>query len=171
MIRCLAWVAYLGLFLPLAACGADDNRIPADVLAALEKGQTLELISLDHARPVAAKEGEVKQDDGETLHGWKVLGNTVLKDAKDRGKLLAALQTGVRESDGTAAKCFNPRHALRASHGGKVYEVVICFECFSAAIHIDGKREPGFLLNRSPQPTFDALLKEAKVPLPKGAGK
>jgi hypothetical protein len=64
------------------------------------------------------------------------------------------------------AGCFNPRHGIRAKSGDQVAELVICFECLSASTYLNGTATKGFLLTASPQPAFNAALKEAKVPLP-----
>src|SRR5262245_44881959 len=115
---CLALAAALAA--PLAAEARDkDNKFPDDVLKVLEKADSYELLSLDPG---------VKGVKG-GFHGWKVLGKTTVKDKKVRGQVLAALKKGVADSDGRVAKCFIPRHGVRATHGGKTVELVICFEC------------------------------------------
>jgi hypothetical protein len=146
------------LVLTLAAGCAERNQIPEDLRTALEKGDSFELYSLNPDRT-----GEEVKDG---FHGWRVLGKTTIKDAETRKKLLTAFQKGVAENKGIAAGCFNPRHGIRVTHDGKTFDFVICFECYSVAAHVGDKREAGFLITESPQPTFDAVLKEAKVPLP-----
>ena len=44
-------------------------------------------------------------------------------------QLLDALYKGIADSDGNGAKCFDPRHGIRASVDGKTVDLVICFEC------------------------------------------
>jgi hypothetical protein len=148
----------LALSLVTSGGCADRNKIPDDLRTALEKGDSFELYSLDPRR------SEEKVKDG--FHDWKVLGKTTIKDADTRKKLITAFQKGVAENKGEVAGCFNPRHGIRVTHDGKTIDFVICFECYSVAVHTGDKREAGFLVTDSPQPTFDAMLKEAKVPLP-----
>ncbi|HKB04371.1 MAG TPA: hypothetical protein VKD90_19260 [Gemmataceae bacterium] len=157
-------LALLALLVVGPAARAEDkqNKIPDDLRAILEKADQFELLSLNPREP------DAKPKDG--FHGWEVLGKTTVKDADTRKNLVAALQKGVAESDGTVARCFNPRHGIRVTHDGKTTDLVICFECLQVKAFA-GDRRHDFLVTRSPQPAFDAVLKEAKVPLPEPAGK
>ena len=139
-------------------CAAEKNAIPDDLRAALENADQFELLSLD------PKPSAEKPRDG--FHGYKVLGQTVVKDADARKKLVDALKKGVAEHDGRVADCFNPRHGIRVTQGGKTAELVICFECYQAHAYLGDKETKGFLLTASPQATFDGVLRDAKVPLP-----
>jgi hypothetical protein len=154
----------LAVFVAGPAAQADDkeNKIPDDLRAMLEKADQFELLSLN---PDETKE---KPKDG--FHGWQVLGKTTVKDAEARKKLFAALEKGVAENKGEVARCFNPRHGIRVTHDGKTADLVICFECLQVKAFA-GDRRHDFLVTPSPQPTFDAVLKEAKVPLPEPARK
>ena len=159
-----AVLTLLALFALSPAARAEDkeNKIPDDLQALLEKADQFELLSLSPEEP------KEKPKDG--FHGWQVLGKTSVKDAETRKKLVAALQKGVAENDGTVARCFNPRHGIRVTQDGKTADFVICFECYQVKAFAADK-PASFLVTRSPQPAFDAVLTEAKVPLPQPAGK
>jgi len=154
------------LLLVSAACDAravkNDNDVPTAVMAALRDGTDYELLSLDPDR--------TKEPPADNLHGWRVLGRTKIEDAATRKKLNDALQAGAKENDGTVAGCFNPRHGISVKHNGKTFDLVICFECMSVAVYEQGKRHEGFLVTRTPQKVFDAVMTAAKVPLPGGNG-
>ena len=152
-------VAVMVVVLGLSVGCSNGAEIPADAKAALEKAAEWELYSLDPARQ--------KDPPKDAFHGWKVLGKTTVKDADTRKKLLAALEKGARDNDGTVAACFNPRHGVRVKVWEKTIDLVICFECFSAAVFTGDERTGSFLTTASPQPALDTVLKEAKVPLPK----
>jgi hypothetical protein len=156
----IARVLVLAFLIPLAAGSRAkaENKIPDDIQTILEKADKFELISLD---PEHLKD---KPADG--FHGWKVLGRTTVKDADVRKTLLAAFEKGVEENKGEVARCFDPRHGIRATYGDKTVELVICFECFQVKAFGDGDLK-GFLVTGSPQPAFDKVLTDAKVPLPK----
>jgi hypothetical protein len=157
----LRYAAYALLAAPLVFCGPGSaDQMPPLAQAALEKTDTFELLSLD---PDPEKK---TRKDG--FHGWKVLGQTLIKDAKVRKDLVAAFKKGVEENDGIVADCFIPRHGIRIKHEGKTVDLVICFQCLKVYLYVDGKREKGFLVTRSPQPLFNQVLKSAGVPLPKG---
>lgn len=141
-----------------------QNRIPEVVEQLLDKAETFELYSLDPDREPDAK-APVK--DG--FQGWKVLGKTEVKAAADRTRLASALRLGAEDNFGIAAACFIPRHGIRLAGGGKTVDLVICFQCLSVQLFVDGERKDGFLTTSAPQPAFDAVLKAAGVKLAKPA--
>ena len=154
--RHVAVLAALALFGAGRSAGAE---IPRDTRAALEKAAEWELYSLD---PEHQKD---PPQDG--VHGWRVLGKTTIKDADTRKTLLAALEKGAKDNDGTVARCFDPRHGIRVKDGDKTIDLVICFECFQVKTFTGDKLGTGFLTTGSPQPALDKVLTDAKVPLPK----
>jgi hypothetical protein len=149
-------LALVGMLSAAFLVRAAENKMPEDVKAVLEKADTLELISLEPA--------DDKSDNG--LHSWKVLGKTEIKDAEVRKKVVAALLKGVGDSDGNAACCFIPRHALRARQGDKAVDLVICFQFAQVQIYT-GKEDKvaGVTVTKTPEATFDEVLKSAGVPL------
>jgi hypothetical protein len=140
----------------LSGCGG-GQRFSPDVAAILEKADEIELYSLDPDRKTRTKTGG--------LRGWKVLGKTTLSGGEKKA-IVQALQKGVADSDGSAAKCFNPRHGIVATHGGKTVELVICFECSSISGSIDGTRFSK-LTAGGPAEVFNRMLEAKGVPLPK----
>jgi hypothetical protein len=142
---------------PVGGSAQEENIIPAAVREALDKAEKVTLLSLDPDEKAGV--GAPVQ-----FHDWKVLGQTEVKDKAARAKLFAALVKGAAQKGLEPAKCFNPRHGLQLTHQGKTVELVICFECAQVRVYGAGGR--GFLISRSPQPTFDKILKDAGVPLP-----
>jgi hypothetical protein len=151
------WLLGAAALLTAAGAGADDrppeNKLPAPVLAALEKADELELYSLN---------GDTDAPDG--WHGAKVLGKATVSAAADRKALASALKKGVEEGkDG--ARCFVPRHGVRASHAGKSYDLLICFECHWLYVYAADSDKPLVLLvSEAPQKVLNKLLTDAKVP-------
>jgi len=121
---------------------------------------TFELYSLDPA----------KEDDEKGFRGYAVLGKTLVKDADARKGMIAALYKAIADSDGNAARCFVPRHGIRATHKGKTVDVVICFECYRVKFFVKDENETE-TLTRVPEALFDKVLKAAGVPLAPKAGK
>ncbi|MDB5293445.1 MAG: hypothetical protein JWL69_4686 [Phycisphaerales bacterium] len=99
------------------------------------------------------------------FHGYEILGRMTVTDAATRQRLNAALQSGVRESDGRMMACFNPRHGIRVTRAGVTTDFAICFECRQIQVWRDGKEIAFFLTSESPQPVFDRVLQKANVPL------
>jgi hypothetical protein len=100
---------------------------------------------------------------------WK----TVVKKAAVRKQILAHLDKGISDSDGNGAKCFDPRHGIRAKRDGKTVDLVICIECGWIYVFRDEKaeRQGVAITTGKPQTSFDEVLKEAEVPLAKPARK
>ena len=140
---------------------AEDRRprevgrtIPAHVQEVLSRAAELELFSLDP--------NWAQKPKGEHLRGWRILGRTRVENPATRDRLITALERGVQEYSGTAAKCFNPRHGIRASYAGATVEMVLCFECFQAEVYpLPESQFHRFLVSSSPQPLFDSVLRDA----------
>ena len=139
---------------PARSLRAVKAQFPLGSSAILEQPDRMVLYALD---PGAAK------PKGATFHGFAVIGRMPITDTATRRSLNEALRRGDRENDSMAAACFNPRHGIHATSAGNVLDLVICFECYSAQVHEDGQRKPGFLLSESPQKTFDQTLRAGGV--------
>jgi hypothetical protein len=164
----MRWLKLLVVGL-IAGCStlAAENEPPAPVRKALENPDSFVLYSLD---PKSEGEGnDAAEADDSLFHGYPVLGKIEIEDAAERKKLENAFLRGVAESDGTVAGCFIPRHGIRVTQGKSTIDLVICFQCLSTTVYIDGERSQGFLLTKSPQPVFDAVLRSANIPLAKAA--
>jgi GH18 family chitinase len=123
----------------------------------LDKADEITLYSLNPDKK------EKKPDTG--LQGWQVLGQTTLS-GEDKKAIVKALNKAIAASDGSVAGCFNPRHGIKATHGGKTVELVICFECLSISGWTDGERF-STLTSRQAEEAFNKVLKDKGVKLPK----
>jgi hypothetical protein len=105
------------------------------------------------------------------LRGYVVLGKTVIKDAKARKAFVEEFDEAAGR--GRMAKCFDPRHGIRATHDGKSMDVLICFHCGYVNLYEGKGNEPiaSFSIAAGAQPAFDKILKDGKVPLAKPAEK
>jgi hypothetical protein len=163
-LLCTTAVALALLPFGLGAIGEDkkDNRLPDKAKAVLDKADQIVLFSLEPDDRKKVKDG---------FHGWMVLGQTTVKDADVRSQILTALYQGIAKSDGNGAKCFDPRHGIRATADGKRVDLVICFECNWVYVYYDNdeNRQHVAVTTREPQVVLDKTLKNAGVPLPKQA--
>jgi hypothetical protein len=155
--RGIALVSVLCLLVGTAIYIFRGPDIPADALKALTNAERYELLSLDPQRSETPPADEFR--------GWRVLGRTVIDDAPTRKKLTDALRAGAREKDIAPAACFEPRHGIRVTKGGRTTDFVICFACSQAQVFEAGEKRDGFLVSHSPEATFDAVLQEKSVPL------
>lgn len=81
------------------------------------------------------------KDNSPHIHGFKIVSETTFEasDLADRQKLVGAFYAAVQASNGQRAKCFVPRHAIRAAQGSDLVEMVICFECYATRIYFNGE--------------------------------
>lgn len=151
-----AWACAILVAIVVSGCSKSDPSAPT--FAALEAAEQYELLSLDPT--------ELSTAPPDHFHGWRILGRTSIADPATRKKLNDALRSGVIASDGAVARCFDPRHGLRLTQGGRTTDLVICFHCEQAHVFIDGKRSERVLTTTaSPQSTFDGELQAAGIPL------
>jgi hypothetical protein len=154
-------VALLVLFTAGSPARADETS--KKVLAILKQAEQIELISVDPYLRIDAKQPD-------SFHGWKLLGQTTIKDAEQRKKLLTAYEEGVTIKVAGVAKCFEPRHGIRVVHDGKTIDLVICFSCIRVLVYSGEEQQGSFQIEESPRAVFDQLLKDAKVRLPPPPG-
>ncbi|HEY0073291.1 MAG TPA: hypothetical protein VGB77_04245 [Abditibacteriaceae bacterium] len=96
----------------------------------------------------------------EKFGSWVVLGKTAVSGTQ-KNVLLQAFYEGISRSGGTML-CFEPRHALRVQNNGKSYDFVICFACRQFTSPTQKYNQA---INPEAQTVFDAILKNAGVPL------
>jgi hypothetical protein len=124
--------------------------------AILTKADKVELYSVD---PVPPKQDEKPKDE---FRGWNSYGKTELKTAELRKKVLEVAQAG---KPGYGAKCFDPRHGIRATADGKSVDLVICFECSWVHVFPGDGNEVVRLTIGDHQEVLDGILKDANVTL------
>jgi len=137
----------------IAGCGRDFDDIAT--------AESVTLYSLD-GFGAGEFDYEKHPPPGGTLHGFGVLGSTTIEEADGR-RVAAALNRGLQDSE--AAACFLPRHAVRVESDGSQTDFVICFECLQYSVYVDGKRTDHGLIDETPEPVLDEILKKAGVPL------
>lgn len=143
------------LTLLLSSCTRSKD-IPSAPLAALQSAETFELLAID---PLLTSVNE----SATQFHGHDILGHTSVTDPATRTRLVDALRTAARQSDGKVASCFNPRHAIRVTHAGVTTDFLICFECRQVEVFSGSDAPTRFLIDNTAQPTFDAVLKSANA--------
>lgn len=138
-----------------SAARCEENQLPAAARTILQKAAQFELLSLDPAPE--------KDKSRLGFHGYRVLGKTAVKDVVQK-KLVEAFLKGT-EGDIAPAKCFDPRHGIRATHDGKTVELVICFECSQFKLYVGSEEaDEALLVGKTPEPVFDKVLKDAGIP-------
>jgi hypothetical protein len=130
----------------------------------LAKADRVELFSFDPTVSEPGVEEQRQNAKPERFRDWRVLGKVELPAGEARNQVLA-VAGAVRPGNG--AKCFDPRHAIRATAGGKVVDLVICYECHWVYVFLDREDEVVHLTpGGEDQQVLDRILTDAKVPLP-----
>ncbi len=91
-----------------------------------------------------------------------MLARVSVKDKETRAAVVAATLKGIQESDGSIARCFEPRHGIRVVHEKKTVELLICFACSQTEVFVDGKGIGTAPTTRSPSATLNKVLPKAK---------
>lgn len=129
---------------------------PGDARQVFEDSQQFMLLSLDPS-DIGNYRGK------NSFHGYRIMGQTQVSP-RDKSRLITALYNGIAENQDMVATCFSPHHGIHAVLGTEYVDLVICFSCLQVAIYSNTKQS-GTLVSKSPQPTFDSVLKGAGVPL------
>jgi hypothetical protein len=96
------------------------------------------------------------------FRGYPLLGSVEIKDAAERKRLIAALKKSV-SGEVSMAKCYWPRHAIRAVENGQTVEYVLCFECGNFEEFLNDVRVRYVTVDSGARPTFDEPLERAGV--------
>ncbi len=139
----------------------NQARIAAEIEAVPVSKSRMTLYSLDpDMSKLYSRSGELKPEYTNRLfHGFMVFGKAEITAETEKAALLKAFARGIRESDGSVAHCFNPRHGLRLITNSSTNDFTICFECH--LVQTDGfNHDPEFAINSSPAGEFnDAVSK------------
>ena len=113
------------------------DRFPQEAIDALSIGCTeFVLYSLDPG-PLSLVPQEIKPE--ENFNGFKTIGHLVLTDPKTRPIAVSAVTDAIQKSDYHFLKlCFSPRHALRVTAKGQVFDFIICYQCQGIALYKKG---------------------------------
>ena len=134
-----------------------DNKTAAKNLRAVDvsKAQVI-LYSLN------PKGNEDFQPNTSTVfHGFPILGQAEIIDARDKAAMLTALASGIEKSDGTVAACFDPRHGLRVTTPSGELDLSICFECLQVYTFPGAQR---VTTTRKPSKSYNSLLEKYHLP-------
>jgi hypothetical protein len=136
-----------------------DHEFPSEVALVLKAPNKAILYSLEPWEEAGPGES--------TLHGFKIIGQLNLD--RDLEKAVAAhFKAAIATWDGTGAGCFDPRHALTVTSGGKTYDFLLCYECGELEI-FSGKRMIADMRARGTGEALNAILSAHKVPLSRSA--
>ena len=110
---------------------AHRTELAVDTLDAIEAAESMELFAL-HPYP-RSEEGTVENGQP-SFHGYRILGRSKLDTRDQAAELSRLVLKGIRASDGMVAACFDPRHGIRLTGGGRSIDLLICYECLQMQV-------------------------------------
>ena len=130
------------------------DALPAHARAILEADAQLRIYALDPDRTAG-----VDAQEFELLRSWRTLGDALVRD-EERDELLSLLYGGIVLSDGAMARCFLPRHAIRAMHRGNTLDLLICFECSTLQVWMNDEHLTSAPIHAGVEPAFSRAFRE-----------
>lgn len=156
----------LVLMASLPGCGevappsAKVDDLPA-FLRPLAEADKVTLYSIDGSMKAP---GEDRPKAAQEFRGYPVLGSVEISPVERRAEMILALKRGTEDLDHGFARCFWPRHALRAEKDGKSVDYVICFECSWIKVFGDGGVQD-IVTKKGAQDLLNRHLKAAGAPI------
>ena len=103
-----------------------------------------------------------------TLHGFKIIGQLNLDHDLEKA-VATEFKAAIASRDGSPqAGCFDPRHALTVTSGGKTYDLLLCYACGELEI-FRGKSMVADMPARGTGEVLNAILSAHKVPFSRSA--
>ena len=137
---------------PPAATLAGTRKLAADWRGLLECADRFEIVALDPSV-------QARQKPGARWHDWPVLGTKVLDARAAQHELLGLVYQGIEHGD-AIAKCFDPRHGIRATWQGQTVDLLICYECLQVHVYAGEGHEPTVLATADTvEPRVSALFR------------
>lgn len=151
---------------------ASRTGLDPDVKNAFETPDTLEIFAIEPPFNRAAKAGEVApKPTNAKLYEFPIYGS-VHVSGTEKAEVVSRVSRGLvraKEESTGAAECFDPRHAIRATHQGHTVDLLICFYCSNYEVHFDGERRKDGVIENDARDLLNKLLKDANVPLSPGS--
>ncbi|WP_346334119.1 hypothetical protein [Prosthecobacter sp. SYSU 5D2] len=102
------------------------------------------------------------------FHNFPILGKLVMQENEKLRYVIQALDTAGQNWMGAVAGCFSPRHGIRVMREGTIHDLVICYQCSSAVLYVNGKHVGGIYfattLELDPSPdVLDGILRKAGI--------
>ena len=153
-LRLLSLVA-IGCVLLTTGCRR-GSKLPA-FEPALAEAKQVELSSIDpsHGNP-----------DGRSVFDvYSVsLGSITLTAPDDVQTVRSAIVESLRKSDGSMARCFNPRHKLTVKSEDRTWDALICFECSQLRLRSSTGTEKTVPISEDGAVALNHLLDANKIP-------
>jgi hypothetical protein len=129
-----------------------ENKLSDAAAKILTEAESIEVLALE-PEPTEAKGA---------FHGYKIHGSAAVKGAAKK-EFIAAFEKGLEDLI-DRARCFIPRHGIRAALDGKSVDLVICFECHQFKVYTGTDAKGRMLLvNDTPLKAFEKALRDAVI--------
>jgi len=147
----------LAPFIASALLGWKENRLPEEVVRALDSATAVTLYSVQPYNYGGQKD----------FHGYHLLGHIELGQKRAKQAIHEFKNTYLPWNallPGEIKCAFSPRHALRVISDGHTYDLLLCYQCGQFQIFRDGQQIAFYRANGSPV-VLNGLLTAAGIPL------
>lgn len=90
------------------------------------------------------------------FHDFAIIASATVTAKRTRTAVMQSIFGGLETNNGQSAMCFNPRHAVHIEAGDREVDFVICYECLSMRIYVDGVKHSR-LTSQAPLTTINKL--------------
>jgi hypothetical protein len=66
---------------------------------------------------------------------------------------------------GMSSACFDPHYGMRVKAGTRVYDILLCYDCYGARIYVDNKALAWFPARGKPA-GLNRLYQSLNIPVP-----
>ncbi len=142
-------------------------RLPLYISNGLEIGSDFKLLSIDPLEVINSSSSETPTADKKTrIDNFNILGEVAINSDSKRRSIVNEIKSSIENWDGNYFNCFWPRHDIRFTIDGKIYDILICYQCHQYQLYCDGMKIGFGGVTGSPD-LFNGVLQSAKVPMPK----
>ena len=133
-----------------------NDTLPPDIRKMLEEADAFEILA--EVGPEETSETALQE-----FHPNRIV---IISDERQKRQILEAFYSDAATQDGPAF-CYEPHHGLRASIGGKMIEIEICFSCSQFRGVGDLHAVSGTIVrkNRKSEKLFTQIVKDQSVEL------
>lgn len=125
------WPLLAGLAIAAALSSAACSVLPPKAGDVARHAEAFEILALN-------PRGDAPVGEAESFFGHPITARAKVTDPAAQQRIMDIVEKGMGQW-ATEAKCFNPRHGIRAVRGGDKVEIAICYECKNAEISVGGE--------------------------------
>jgi hypothetical protein len=142
----------------LESKGVPRNNLTAASWRILQNADKFEVLSISPSSGSFGDHLKTRLLRRKMFHQFTVLGETEVKEAEVRQKIIEALKSDVKQKI-AREHCFDPHHGIRAVRNNREVDLVLSFECHYLYV-FDGRNRQGLTVGSSVEPLLNAAIEQ-----------